>query len=366
MVAVNWNAVSFAVPATLVGYRFEPGAVSSPNRVIDVRERSGAGAEPRTLVSADRLGPTIQSVEHFAQEACDEIYHVSCESLACKIFAIENGSSRYELIEHYNQVVLAATQMQREWTQFLKRCWLYDEFGTIAGKSRSEIAGAKELRKRWLEDGMKHSVFTPVGLNSIVTAEFVSRYSDNLRPHLVDAALRIPQEFTQACVQQLIEMVGLLSVGIATWYPGNTCCYHFFRRHVSGQVGRVRPVQGAVNCHRHDLMDAFVCHPSNAPVEIPDGVRRLILGAPAWLQSQLKLIVGTIIREEISQQNLNDTYWQSLGVIPHIHCDPALIIGNFVLSGWGPSDQQHFQQSREPESNVMKCMVRLSQRFLRG
>jgi len=85
-------------------------------------------------------------------------------------------------------------------------------------------------------------------------------------------------------------------------------------------------------------IDAFTCDPYNSPVPIPASVERLIQKSPSWLADQLQLVVGTMTQEVVQRRIVKDEAWQVLRQRPRLHNDPALVIGPFVLTGWGPSD----------------------------
>lgn len=330
MVAIaDWNATHFEIPESLRSFE------ASEARGIPTR---------REILSSDRFG----GLRLVARDTCVPLHNAIWPLIEPRLQSLDVAVGRNQLVNAYNDVVLDLSSRQREWTTFLEQVWTFDGFDTIVAENEHELRFARDSRRSWLEQGLGSRAFKTHELQSIVTAEFVSRHGHDMKQLLVQDVHDLTIHVTQSCVQQLLDMVGLLSVGIVQWYPGSTCRYLFFRRgfYSSSKVesptardvfGRTT---GEVECHEHHLMDAFACHPANAPVAVPASVQQLIDQAPGWVRSQLHLVNGTLTQETVNRLVVRDETWQVVRRVPRMHNDPALVIGPFVLAGWGPSDEE--------------------------
>lgn len=331
----DWDTVQFEVPFSLASF--------------ESRETIGT-ASRREVLNSNRFG----GIQIAGRETCASIYRGLSPLMQPHLQTLVVAEGRHQLINAYNDVLLELTNHHRQWTQFLRNVWQFDGFETIVAKTPRDLQAANGLRDRWMQDGLSARAFHSQELQSIVTAEFVSRHGDDMRVLLVDDCLELTRKVAQLCVQQLFDLVGLLSVGVVQWYPGGTCRYLFFRRGFYADSTEDTPTNyivkgraiGEVECHEHHLMDAFACHPANAPTALPASIQQLIEQAPSWLSSQLQLVNGTLTQESVKKLVVRDETWQIVRRVPRMHNDPALVIGPFVLAGWGPSDEEEGARGR--------------------
>jgi hypothetical protein len=87
-------------------------------------------------------------------------------------------------------------------------------------------------------------------------------------------------------------------------------------------------------------MNAFRTTIGNSRVVVPPNVERLIRAIPEWLYPQVEMIDGDIFRERIIEQDYCQEVWQEVRVKdePIYGCEPGVIIGPYVLTGWGPRE----------------------------
>lgn len=177
----------------------------------------------------------------------------------------------------------------------------------------------------------------------------------------------------QKLVTQVVDGLGVLVdrsvAGLVHWTGPNTVKYHFFRRRFTGDSYELRTVRGRIRprpaddnpgdsrrliqrhitttssnlvCflahHRHHAVEAFHTTIENSKVVMPPFVQTLVRAIPDWMRPIVKVIDGHLIREEITQHELHrerivrtETFDEPLQ-----GPEPAVVLGPFVLTGWGP------------------------------
>ena len=83
-------------------------------------------------------------------------------------------------------------------------------------------------------------------------------------------------------------------------------------------------------------------------VVMPPEVERLVEHIPAWLYPFVRVIDGTICRERIIERDTRVEDWVNVQVHdePIFGWEPAVIIGPYVLTGWGPREIEQEQARR--------------------
>jgi hypothetical protein len=104
--------------------------------------------------------------------------------------------------------------------------------------------------------------------------------------------------------------------------------------------------------HEHHVMNAFRTTLGNSRVIVPPQVERLIQAIPEWLYPQAEMIDGDIFRERIIEQDYRQEAWQEVRVKdePIYGCEPGVIVGPYVLTGWGPREVAAEQSRRTAEA----------------
>jgi hypothetical protein len=87
-------------------------------------------------------------------------------------------------------------------------------------------------------------------------------------------------------------------------------------------------------------MNAVATTIKDSRVVMPPQVVRLIEKIPDWLYPFVRVIDGDIFRERIIEREMKVSQWQDVQVRdePIIGCEPGVIIGPYVLTGWGPRE----------------------------
>lgn len=215
---------------------------------------------------------------------------------------------------------------------------------------------------------------------NIVSAELLSHpakyYFQQFDTALSDEVANFSLQF----VEFLKRMVDLKLFGLVEWLPKQCCRYHFFRRVViqgaaertetvtedwergfdSNSRGRVvgnrrttrkQSVKHEIRFarHEHELINAVRTSIRNSAVVMPPPVLRLIESVPEWLYPFVEVIDGQIVRERIVERDIAVEDWTKVDVRdePIIDVDPGIVIGPFVLSGWGSVEIRKEQERRQ-------------------
>jgi hypothetical protein len=110
-------------------------------------------------------------------------------------------------------------------------------------------------------------------------------------------------------------------------------------------------------------MHAFATTIRNSTVIMPAKIARLVTTIPDWIYPFVRIIDGTVMRERILELEYRTDITQQITPRdePIYGGDPALAIGSFVLTGWGPRDIEPLQKLIEEESKAAEERRFLSQ-----
>lgn len=201
---------------------------------------------------------------------------------------------------------------------------------------------------------------------NIVTADLITRPIEFLRNSFDRALRQAVVEFTAQVFETLEHMVDEQIAGLIEWFDGNICRYHFFKAVLEHDANNTslnpqdvkagsglrrrrstRPIhhQHRLARHEHHAINAFCTSIDNSRVVIPDNVQQMIAAIPEWLRPFVRVVDGTLVRERIVERHLHTETTD----IPVFGWEPAVIIGHFVLSGWGPREIER-QRQQDAES----------------
>ena len=238
--------------------------------------------------------------------------------------------------------------------------------------------------KSKLSEMLQSSVDAWMPARNVVDARLVSRAKSEIQTRLESALKQAVADFCQQFFDLLAKMVDRELFGLVEWLPNNCCAYHFFKRVIiqenegaseraseerfpavnQSDTGTGRQVIGRRTIeqtvgrgrhhhrfarHQHDVMQAIHTSVLDSRVVMPPQVQRLCEAIPAWLYPFVQVIDGTIIRERIIERDVGADQWADVRLRdePIIGYEPAVIIGTFVLTGWGPREVQAEIQRRE-------------------
>lgn len=197
------------------------------------------------------------------------------------------------------------------------------------------------------------------------------------------SVLKLLQEASHTLTQQLFVslhmLVELNVVGIIHWNEERVCKLNFFRHTIeqdqieSRKTTTVRRTERNtlareeweqlrvrhryfVERHEHHVINAEarelgqICHP------IPRQHDELIDRIPEWLHPHLRVLEGTLLLEQIVERQIREDQWQSEPILRSTQetyvLDPAILLGHFVLTGWGQRDVDREIHRRRREASV--------------
>src|SRR5262249_9992907 len=174
----------------------------------------------------------------------------------------------------------------------------------------------------------------------------------------------------EGIAELVASLVSMLDSGVAqgllgriTWTGPRTCSYTFGRwvivvedvkkelRNGSETGARRNPYRHAE--HLHEVIGATENRDIPPGLYIPQRVGEGLHMVPGWLRPHLRIITGTQTRERIVERDTHSERWQHTTPRPRVvertsrRWDPAIVLGEVVLSGWGLLDSR-----REAESPV--------------
>ncbi len=215
-------------------------------------------------------------------------------------------------------------------------------------------------------------------LKPISDADLMSQGQSVYVPLLEQSVKDETRRFVDHLFFGLSNLVDRQHCGLVEWFPNHCCRYHFFRQVIcplphyladagdadlsddddddadrsgnesSGVRYDVFPHDVVLARHEHELIQAIRTSPGNSRVVIPQKVRAVIDAIPAWLYPFVEIIDGTLVRERIVERQQKSLEYRTVHEEPTADPDPGLILGPFLLCGWGPKEIT-VEQDRQKE-----------------
>lgn len=220
---------------------------------------------------------------------------------------------------------------------------------------------------------------------NLATAELAACPRPEIEQILQSGLRKAVQKFVAQFVDGLGVLVDRSVAGLVHWTGPNTVKYHFFRRRVVGDSFERRTIRGPMQLrddsdapgdprrwkrvhktttssqvvytlghHRHHAVDAFHTTIDNSKVVMPPFVQTLVAAIPDWMRPVIRVVDGYLIREEISEheicrdQIVRTEYFDE----PLRGYEPAVVLGPFVLTGWGPREIEAELERRQTPSPI--------------
>jgi len=222
--------------------------------------------------------------------------------------------------------------------------------------------------------------------SSALAALPVDELRERFRAALRDEANRLVQQF----IAGLDNFVDRQIVGLAAWPNQNGVTYHFFKRlirlenqqdYTTRHVERRDPNDDpddnwrrwkrvtkrikSADCvcvmerHTHDAINAFYTSLENTLVVIPHDVEMLVEAIPDWMRPSIRVIDGYLVGERVRsvERNRSEVVSTTTTETPIHGHEPAILLGPYVLAGWGPrvieeaTRQKHEEQSHQRYSD---------------
>jgi hypothetical protein len=287
----------------------------------------------------------------------------------------DDDNQRQTLIESYISSLNQLDRFRRETEAFIRAACLVNlEFrqsaGATHGQARDEAMNAR------LDEMLTAASAEWLPTRNILDGMVVSQTGPALREQL-DQALRASlHDFTTNFFDLLSRLVDRQLVGLVEWLPNHCCSYHFFKQVVIQENEGARKVvyetmvgvsDDALRTtidtrgkgrhihrlarHEHAVINAVRTSIANSQVVIPPPVKALIEQVPDWLYPFLSIIDGDIVRERIIERDMRVENWQDVVVLdePIYGLEPGVIIGPYVLTGWGPREVAAEQARRKAQ-----------------
>lgn len=250
-------------------------------------------------------------------------------------------------------------------------CLSHMEFEQVSGPT--DEAQQESAEKALLESMLNRADLRLPAAGNIATADLLAGPKSELRRRLAEHLRRSTVEFTENLFELFNRLVDKQLAGLFEWSGTGTCWYHFFREIIrqenggttterNGQVIRGLDADGEeigirrmtitsttsgtdtirIARHEHHVMNAYQTSLENSKVVIPLAVQEMIAAIPSWLAPYISVIDGTLFREQIISRDYRTSDWSQVRVstvdLPIHDGEPAVLIGNVVLAGWGPTE----------------------------
>lgn len=306
-----------------------------------------------------------------------------------------NGSDRQACVEAYVRSLNQLDEFRIDVEAMIRvACLASLEFRQALGETHTNARDAALNQK--LDEMLEQAACEWRSPRNVLDAKTVSLPVEALYEKLTDSLRAAAEDFSGQFFEVLAKLVDRELVGLIEWHPNNCCSYHFFRRiviqenegasqehdddlfdeimerdPVTGRqiIGRrtVKNVNGrGIHYHRfarheHEVMNAVATTVKDSRVVMPPPVLTLIARIPEWLYPFVRVIDGEIFRERIIEREQKVTTWEDVKIRdePIIGCEPGVIIGPYVLVGWGPREvaaelarREDIQRSVQAESEA--------------
>ncbi len=266
-------------------------------------------------------------------------------------------------------------------------CMASLEFRQVMGETNVNARDAVLAAK--LNEMLAQAACGWMPTRNVLDAKLVSKDVVTLKTELSTAVADAVADFTRQFFELLAKLVDRELFGLVEWLPNHCCSYHFFKRVVIQEnegasqrivesmfddleplgpideshyltpprvVGRriSEDVRGKgkhyhrLARHEHSVMNAICTSIRNSQVIMPSQVVPLIEKIPDWLYPFVQVIDGDIFRERIIERDTQVEDWADVDVRdePIYGAEPGVIIGPFVLTGWGPREVGEEQSRR--------------------
>lgn len=253
----------------------------------------------------------------------------------------------------------------------------------------------KSKAEKWQKEICSDPDLRAFMLRSVVTSELMSADVSKVLPKLVEDIRNKCEAFAERCIDQLSRLVDLNVCGLVRRFPNYMTEYHFFYRQLDGVITSQTPhyrreyvnrgdvgmsfwkditsvvIEGEATrtlCRRvHHLMHTIEIRPECASIYIPQLQRELYASCPTWVKPMVRMIEGTMIGEakiDVDEQPdpFGATIVQKEVLTPAFYPDPAFVLGQFVLTGWGPDEIQ--AEKRLAKSSVDAARNNTNKTFL--
>lgn len=321
--------------------------------------------------------------EEAPQPLADRLYATLWPQLRVSQWNLNDPPSRDEMVQGYNDSLDRLEKWYSDWRQLIETIcrtrlsWRHEAGEVIAQLQTDILKSRLERMITSITSGWKLPM-------TIVTAEITIRDLNVVFAQLKSSAETQLLGFCRTIETSLESLVDQQQIGLVEWVGGGGCRYHFFREaivqkgskrdveFVRGGMGRVDEDITSLDVaycrqrHVHQLMNASPVQLMNHAWAIPAHERQIIEALPEWLKDFTRIAEGTLMCSTAVEREFYRQTWTVREPRPrrYYHDDPALILDQFVLTGWGPDDiageeQQQSARKQETERVTQKSVVPL-------
>ncbi|MDZ4852076.1 MAG: hypothetical protein SGI77_22540 [Pirellulaceae bacterium] len=198
---------------------------------------------------------------------------------------------------------------------------------------------------------------------SVITAQLASQPFETVRDTVQKHVAESINLTVVTILSQLVKLVEMEVLSIIQWFSKDICTFKRYSRDISIRVrsrldetqkmwieeGRWKKkvqrtsagtTSRTLSCYIQHLVNANSYNIGESKVLIPRRQKTLLESMPTWLTPAIRIVEGTLIRETLVEQDVGTHEWEIAHDAVLWHNDPAIVLGPFVLSGWGPREIQ--------------------------
>jgi len=281
----------------------------------------------------------------------------------------------YRTKDHLAKTVTASVNQLVRWrNEFLAfaemTCETSIELRVEGAKLESAVQKAHESQRQELVALLRKHRIKPPGLRPEPFADLLLHPADQCYTLLHKKLRRACQALAGDMFRILDTFVDGSVVGLVQHGADpSTCKLHFFRRVIIHQLHRNKREARRVSRetefgtieqnaivdiaygqnefrlarHQHHVGNVVQNEIGNAQFPIPQKYAALIDAIPTWLKRHTRILEGSMFLEQVVEENLQTTVIEEIQNIQYT-CEPGIIIGHYVLAGWG---EREIDQERE-------------------
>lgn len=309
---------------------------------------------PSTL---DRMRAVIEDERVFeVQDSIANLLHDRLKPLVSLPTTTEKFTSFRELVFSFEADWKLLGECRREWMQLLQTVVRIDSDANQVPNGPS-ANGARQIENDWRSE-LLDGLAWPLTMRSQLEARLAPLPLFESQRILSENILEIVKTMAEHMAHQLDTLVERCVLGEIQWYGDTACKYSFVDRGLSSlkhridHVGDVRvdrekrkavatvsktcSANKTVTVHIHHLCDAVRSPVSLAMTKLPKLAGKVIDDVPKFLQKDLRVVEGNLIRQKIIQQDQGPVEWTVVeDITVPVHFDPAIVLGGrYVLIGW--------------------------------
>lgn len=351
------------------------------------------------IILADRVLPGNTQLTRFNQQdnssssvelaesvrGLQDLFDSELSEIQKQTLSIERSLNLSEAIYFYRTVRNDLKDRLDEWNNFIERLVrIRFEAVDVKASQKWKQGELTEWRDQVLLEAGVSKLELPEDLASgRALAQLEGEKQLMLRQQLLDALDKLPHLFCQ----QLLALVSAEVIGLVEWHAKDICVFSryervyqfqmrawprrkeasptdrkqmWFANALAGDVDQrlVRTVEHLIDAKRKELDDPSVI--------IPHHLEKLVESVPDCFKSYMKVVEGMLFREIVIEKTVahKDNVVAGTEAFlayedrPLIHHDPAIVLGPFVLAGWGESDMRAevYRRSRL-QANQVKTRV---------